>query len=120
MWQTEMSMLQEISYIKRLDTFLNREIRTIRTKPFLGLDEAIVDGCGLPRQMKREAHGFSRAEQVTADANRKYTLRFDTDERGFELTLESPSVHDPKVDLRLFMPPVFNQGELGSCFVGDT
>jgi hypothetical protein len=29
------------------------------------LDEAIVDGCGLPRQMKREAHGFSRAEQVT-------------------------------------------------------
>ncbi|WP_229751851.1 transposase [Marinithermofilum abyssi] len=44
-----------------------------RTKPFLGLDEAFVDGCGLPRQMKREAHGpqevplgcFSRAEQVT-------------------------------------------------------
>jgi hypothetical protein len=22
-----------------------------------------VDGCGLPRQMKREAHGFSRAEE---------------------------------------------------------
>jgi len=42
-------------------------------KSFPGLDEAIVDGCGLPRQMKREAHGdqreclrcFSRVEQVT-------------------------------------------------------
>jgi hypothetical protein len=32
----------------------------MRMKPFLGLDKAIVDGCGLPRQMKREAHGDQR------------------------------------------------------------
>ncbi len=60
MWKTEMSMPKEISYIERLDTF--PEIRAIRTKPFLGLDEVFVDGCGLPRQMKREAHGLSRGE----------------------------------------------------------
>lgn len=50
------------------------------------------------------------------DANRKYTLKFDTpDERDFELTLETPSVHAPKVDLRPYMPPVYDQGPLGSC-----
>jgi hypothetical protein len=36
------------------------------------MDDAFVDGCGLPRQVKREAHGFSRVGQVT-DFNDKTT-----------------------------------------------
>jgi hypothetical protein len=28
------------------------------------MDDAFVDGCGLPRQVKRETHGFSRLGQV--------------------------------------------------------
>lgn len=35
------------------------------------------------------------------DVKRKYALKFDThDERDYHLTLEHPSAHDPKVDLR--------------------
>ncbi|MDN4593200.1 hypothetical protein [Polycladomyces subterraneus] len=47
---------------------------------------------------------------------RKYTLRFDTpDERDYSLSLEHPRAHASKVDLRPYMPPVYDQGQLGSC-----
>jgi len=50
------------------------------------------------------------------DVKRKYALKFDTpDERDYALTLEHPSEHKPQVDLRPDMPPVFDQGQLGSC-----
>lgn len=50
-----------------------------------------------------------------ADIKRKYTLKFDTpDERDYPLNLTIEK-HKPKVDLRSQMPPVFNQGRLGSC-----
>jgi hypothetical protein len=51
-------------------------------------------------------------------AKYKYTLKFDKkDERDFAFSdLALPQLHGiVKVDLRPFMPPVFDQGELGSC-----
>lgn len=51
-----------------------------------------------------------------AEINRKYTLKFDThDERDFKLHIEPEDMRPPRVDLRPEMPPVFDQGELGSC-----
>lgn len=47
---------------------------------------------------------------------RKYTLQFDKpDERDYELHLSIPHRLPSYVDLRDEMPPVFDQGELGSC-----
>lgn len=50
-----------------------------------------------------------------SNIKRKYTLIFDTpDNRDFPLHLTSKKL-PTKVDLRPYMPPVFDQGHLGSC-----